>query len=498
MLDILLASANFMALDPKQLRKRRPYPPLATLYAAAHLERLGWRVGLFDAMLSSSVSEFEAALDRAGARYVVLCEDSFNFLSKMCLTRMREAAQQMARAARARGAIVIAAGPDVTDHPEHYLRHGVSFAVAGEAEHACAELIELCERQDPRAASVPGVVVVAPDGGKGLHRSRPRVPEREPDRFPLPAWHLVDIERYRREWREAHGFFSINLVSTRGCPFHCNWCAKPVWGQRYAMHSPARVAEEMALVKRAIGPDHVWFADDIFGLRPAWVAEFAREVASRDARIPFTIQSRVDLMTPESVAGLAAAGCAEVWLGVESGSQKILDAMDKGITVAQVAAARQRLRDAGVRACFFLQFGYPGETLADIHRTVQLVREQLPDDIGISVSYPLPGTAFFERIRSQLGVKTNWRDSGDLAMMFRGTYDSRFYRRLHDLLHEDLLVRQRLARQPDDTGVAARLAELAVAWRELDASEEAHRNARPTALPAVPAAVAPDLSQLAN
>src|SRR5207249_1620660 len=187
---------------------------------------------------------------------------------------------------------------------------------------------------------IAGLAMPDPAAPGGIARTARRAVERHPDVFPFPAWDLLDVERYRAAWVQAHGYFSQNMVSTRGCPFHCNWCAKPIWGQRYAMRSPANVAEELALVKRTLRPDHIWFADDIFGLRPQWVAEFGCEVAARDAAIPFMIQSRADLMTDQAVAGLKQAGCAEVWMGAESGSQKILDAMDKGIQVHEIVAAR--------------------------------------------------------------------------------------------------------------------------------------------------------------
>ena len=448
--DVLLASANFMALDSKQAQKRRPYPPLATLVAAAVLRTHGYSVDLFDAMLASDESEFVRRLGRWAPRIVVLYEDNFNFLSKMCLGRMREAAQRMAQAASARGAVVLAAGPDVTDHPEAYLPHGVSAAMVGEPDHTLVELVAAVH-DGTRLADVPGVVTAERPA------AIPRRPERHPDVFPMPAWDLVDVEAYRRVWIEAHGRFSVNLASTRGCPFHCNWCAKPIWGQRYAMHSPARVAEEMALVKELLRPDHVWFADDIFGLRPQWVEEFSREVEGRNARLPFTIQSRADLMTEEAVGALAFAGCEEVWLGAESGSQRILDAMDKGITVAEIREARRRLGSSGIRVGYFLQFGYPGETIDDIQATIALVRHTLPDDIGVSVSYPLPGTKFHDRVRAGLGHKTHWVDSDDLSMMFAGTYTTDFYRALHRLVHDDLRARLRGAEGAADLAAAAAL-----------------------------------------
>jgi anaerobic magnesium-protoporphyrin IX monomethyl ester cyclase len=239
----------------------------------------------------------------------------------------------------------------------------------------------------------------------------------------------------------------------------------------------------MALVKRTLAPAHIWFADDIFGLRPQWVAEFAREVEDRNASIPFMIQSRVDLMTEQAVAGLARAGCVEVWLGVESGSQKILNAMDKGTQAEHIPVVRERLRQAGIKACFFIQFGYPGETFEDIMTTVKLVRDTLPDDIGVSVSYPLPGTKFHDMVKNQLGSKVHWEESNDLAMMFQGTYRTPFYRKLHTLIHEDLKLRQQLHTQDSPGAELFRaLDRLNNGWCALGQLEAQSRSAAPTVL----------------
>jgi len=263
------------------------------------------------------------------------------------------------------------------------------------------------------------------------------------------------------------------------------------------MRSPANVAEEMVLVKRTLAPDHIWFADDIFGLQPKWVIAFAHEIESRNAAIPFMMQSRIDLMTEPAVASLARAGCAEVWLGVESGSQRILDAMDKGITVQQVAVVRERLRQAGIRACFFLQFGYPSETFADILTTVQLVRDTLPDDIGISVSYPLPGTKFYTMVQNQLSTKAHWEESNDLAMMFQGTYQTPFYRQLHILVHADLRLRQRLDTQSGlDVELLHALDRVNAGWFTLGQLETQYRSTSPTMIRKdYTQAAAPDLSK---
>ncbi len=448
MIDVLLAHSYFLRYDAKQTQKMKPYPPLAALYMASQLRETGCSVALFDAMLAEGEHEFATMLHMHAPRIVVLYEDNFNFLSKMCLSRMREAACAMIQMARHANALVIVAGSDVSDHPEVFLQHGAHMAVIGEGDHTVRELVHAVKglgigdwglgtsiTHHQSLITISGVAYL---DGESVTHSPKRTPERKPDVFPFAAWDLLDVEKYRNAWTNAHGYFSVNLASTRGCPFHCNWCAKPIWGQRYAMRSPAHVAQEMAVMKRMLRPDHIWFADDIFGLRPQWVAEFGRAVAERDAAIPFMIQSRADLMTDEAVAGLKQAGCVEVWMGAESGSQKILDAMDKGTTVQQIKDARLRLGRAGIKACFFIQFGYPGETWDDIMLTVNLVREALPDSIGISVSYPLPGTKFHEMVKTQLSAKDHWTDSNELAMLFRGTYTSAFYKKLHRVLHLDL------------------------------------------------------------
>jgi anaerobic magnesium-protoporphyrin IX monomethyl ester cyclase len=234
----------------------------------------------------------------------------------------------------------------------------------------------------------------------------------------------------------------------------------------------------MQLLKRNYRVDHLWFSDDIFALNRHWVREFADAVERRDASIPFKIQSRADLMTAETVADLKRAGCEEVWMGAESGSQAILNAMDKGLTVASIRSARARLGAAGIRAAFFLQFGYPGETLKEIEETIALVRNCRPDDIGVSVSYPLPGTVFHERVQQQLGAKRNWIDSQDLSVMFRAAYTDDFYRALRNSLHYEVSLYHRSSTRLEQR----RLTSL---WKEVHRLERCCRNSQPTQLPVI-------------
>jgi anaerobic magnesium-protoporphyrin IX monomethyl ester cyclase len=437
MTKVLLGQSYYLRFDPKEWEGMKPYPPLGTLYAASYIRERGYDARLFDAMLASSEDEWVEALDQHRPEFAVIYEDGFNYLSKMCLTRMREAAFKMSEAAKKRGCTVLISGSDATDHKEKYFAHGADAIIMGEGEITLGEALDvLTGRQKTERTGVAGLAWPdAPDPpARGFLK--------ELDTFPFPAWDLVDTECYRKIWVERHGYYSMNMATTRGCPYHCNWCAKPIYGQRYNVRSPENVAAELRWLKERYAPDHIWFADDIFGLKPGWVEKFADEVERLDARTPFKCLKRADLIKPGVPEALQRAGCDIVWVGAESGSQKILDAMDKGTKVEQIYNAAQKLHDVGIKIGFFLQFGYPGEDRQDIEATLKMVRECEPDDIGMSVSYPLPGTKFYENVKVQLGEKQNWLDSGDLAMMYRGPYSTDFYRKLHTVLHKEFRSRK--------------------------------------------------------
>jgi len=430
MADILLAHSNYIYSDRKQAEKMQPYPPLQTLMAASTLENFGFDVAVYDATFDASPERFREALVRHRPRQLVVCEDDFNFITKMCLVQNRRLAFSMAVAAMEEGIPAVVHGSDATDHAGEYLNAGFQGVLLGEVEDTLAELA-----RGSTTEQIAGMAYVCP---RGIHYNAPRSPRPQLDELPPPAWRHVDLEQYRAAWMAAHGYFSLNLVTSRGCPYRCNWCAKPVFGSHYRVHSPDRAAADLSRVKESYAPQRVWFADDIFALSPRWTRQFADAVERLDAHIPFKMQSRCDLMTRDTVEALEQAGCCEVWMGAESGSQRVLDAMDKDIRVEQIYGARENLRAHGIRACFFLQFGYPGETWEDIEQTIRLVRETKPDDVGVSVSYPMPGTKFHQIVSAQIGQKSNWKDSADLAMMFRGEFPTEFYRALAKALHAEV------------------------------------------------------------
>jgi radical SAM superfamily enzyme YgiQ (UPF0313 family) len=440
MKKILFSHSYFLQFDPKQWATGQPYAPLGTLYAAALLRENGYVVSLFDTMFAQRAEEVIPSLDNFQPDVFVIYDDGFNYLTKMCLTNMREAAFHMCKLARERGCKVIVSSSDSTDHFEEYLSEGADFIVLGEGEVTLLELVKALGNPGADVSAIPGL---AYQQGDSIVRTGKRPVIKELDALPFPAWDLVDITPYRAMWMKSSGYFSMNMGTTRGCPFKCNWCAKPIYGNRYNSRSPRNVIRELQWLKEQYRFDHIWFCDDIFGLKPGWVQEFATLAEQENLSLRFKIQSRADLLVQENyVEALARAGCENTWMGAESGSQDILDAMDKGTTIEQIHTATKLLKQHGIRPGFFIQFGYPGETKEDIRKTISMIKELMPSELGISVSYPLPGTVFYDRVKAELTEKANWTDSDELQLMFRNTYPPAFYKKLHRHVHHIFRSRQ--------------------------------------------------------
>lgn len=431
-MKILFTHSYFLQFDPKQLKAAMPYPPLGTLYAMAYLREKGYEVRLFDTMFCASAKEIESTIDNYKPDIFISYDDGFNYLTKMCLTNMREACFKMQTYAKQKKCFVITSSSDSTDHAEDYLKNGSDVVVIGEAEQT---VLELCEAYKNKIAyeNSDGIAYLSNDA---VIKSKARLVLKDLDTLPHPAWDLIDITPYKKMWLNNHGYFSLNFVTTRGCPYKCNWCAKPIYGNRYNSHSPQNSVLEIKKWQQQFGFTHVWFADDIFGLKPNWLNEFEEHIKKEGLKITYKIQSRADLLLEEdNIKHLANSGCTMVWMGAESGSQKILDAMDKGTKVEQIYEATRLLKKHKIHVSLFLQLGYLTETIDDIKLTIKMMKDLMPDDIGISVSYPLPGTGFYDKVKTQLKQKSNWIDSDELAMMFQGTYKPEFYKQLQRYIH---------------------------------------------------------------
>jgi anaerobic magnesium-protoporphyrin IX monomethyl ester cyclase len=431
---ILISHSYYLNLDSKEAAFRKPYPPLASITLAGWIKQeLGMDVEFYDVMFDKDESGLSQTIEKSQPDIFVLYDDDFNFLTKMCLENMRNAVLKMMKNIPKKG-MFIAHSSDASDQAEIYLRAGFDVVVHRNAEKIIVDILRsLQDGGDTNSIrALDGISYIE----NGQYVQKPQNTKNfELERAPSPRWDLIDVTPYREMWVSNHGYFSLNVSTSHGCPYNCNWCAKPLYGRTYKVIPAKNIAREFHYLKHELDVNHVWMTDDIFGLKPGWMSEFVEELERLDAKIPFKCQNRADLINADSSVLLKRCGCDEVWMGVESGSQKILDAMDKGETIDSIKNANRLLKQNGIKVGFFLQYGYLGEGYADIRKTLQLVRECLPDYIGISVSYPLKDTPFYDKVVSQMGEKKNWADSGDLALMYHGKYHPDFYRALYHFTH---------------------------------------------------------------
>ena len=439
MSNILFSHSYYYQLDPKQWKNKNPFPPLGTLYAASLLRKNGFEVSLFDTNLLDSPKSIQSILHKTKPTYLVIYDDGFNYLTKMCLTNMREACFEMIKYGKNHNCTVIICSSDSTDHYEEYIEKGADYILQGEGEITLLKLLQSLDNNQ-NSDDIQGIVF---QKNAIIQVNKKKDVQQILDEFPLPAWDLIDMESYRSIWKQSGQQFTLNIATTRGCPYKCNWCAKPIYGNRYNAHSPEYIVKEIAFLKETFGVNRYWMCDDIFGLKPNWVQEFNAKLKEQNLKISYYIQSRVDLLLKkDTIDCLAESGLEEVWVGAESASQKILDAMDKGTTVEQIYQATKILKSKKIKVAFFLQFGYLTENQQDIAKTIAMVKELMPDNIGISVSYPLPGTKFYDKVKDDLKLKSNWTDSDDFDMMFNGTYNSNYYRKLQRFVHKEFRKQQ--------------------------------------------------------
>ncbi|MEE8390850.1 MAG: radical SAM protein [Anaerolineae bacterium] len=432
MRDLLLVNPLFVREDPVERRLMTPYFPLGLLYLAAVAREAGYDVAIFDAMFGQRDEDFVAALEREELRVVGVS----------VLATVRDAALRLAELAHRHGATVVVGGADPTARPDLYLQyqtdgiHPVDLVVVGEGEATLLELLPLLLLSEDRLMEhdldlVKGLAYLSEEGRVVVTPSRPLI--NDLDSLPLPARDLIDIERYRKVWRSHHGFFSLSLIATRGCPYSCTWCQKSVFGRSFRPRSPETVAEEMRVIKERYHPDQIRIVDDVMGIDDKWVRAWHNAVLTRDAVIPFECLSRVDLMDGELVLMLKEAGCRRIHFGAESGSQKVLDAINKGTMVPQMYRAAEICRRLGIETYFYMMVGYPGEGWEDLKLSMKLLRETRPDVFSTTIAYPLPGTKFYEQVRDRLMVEgkrvPDWAYTAENRLLFRrGRYNTFFYR----------------------------------------------------------------------
>ncbi len=441
-MKILIGQSYFRVLDKKEQMRNMPYAPLGCLYAATILKELGHEVEFFDAMLSKGVNELISKINFIKPDVLVIYDDEFNYLTKMCLSKMRGAALEVIKEAKKIGIKVLVYNSDSSDFPSEYLQAGCDAIIYGEGEETLKETIKYLEEGNFNLIKeeIAGLKFIKHNS---IHSTAKRKLISDLDLLPDPDYSFVNIEAYQKIWLQHHGYFSMNISTTRGCPYSCNWCAKPLYGRAYSSRSPEKVAMQIKSLKEKYSVDHLWITDDIFGLKTNWIKEFSIELKKIDTLVPYKCLSRPDiLLMGNTLNYMQESGCKTIWIGAESGSQKILDEMDKGTTVLQIYNVSKAVKELGIEIAFFIQFGYLGEDWNDIKLTRKMINDNLPDDIGISVSYPLPGTKFHQKVKELMNDKKNWIDSDDLDLIFSGTYEIKFYKLLHRFVHYEYRIKK--------------------------------------------------------
>jgi anaerobic magnesium-protoporphyrin IX monomethyl ester cyclase len=430
---LLLTHGYFLAEDPKEIRIMKPYVPLGILSLSSHLRNKGFDVEIYDSTFGSREEIFR-----------ILDEGPPGALGIYGNLLTRRNVLDLTIRARATGWKVILGGPEPANYAEQYLAAGADVIVVGEGELAVERLLQT-DLDSSRWGSIRGILFSREDGSVARTEPAELIPDL--DAQPWPDREKVDIPRYLRVWREHHGTGSVSLITARGCPYHCNWCSHSVYGKSHRRRSPHSVADEVEWILGRYQPEMLWFADDVFTIHHGWITEYAREMERRGLRIPFECITRADRLNAAMAETLARLGCFRVWIGSESGSQRILDAMQRGVKVEQVREAVALSKQNGIQTGMFLMWGYEGEEISDIEATVNHVKACRPDVFFTTVSYPIKGTPYFERVAPKLVNVGAWQDGTDRDVMVRGRHSRRFYH------HADELLKSETAAQPDPTRI---------------------------------------------
>jgi radical SAM superfamily enzyme YgiQ (UPF0313 family) len=415
-MDLLLTHGFFLSEDPKELRIMKPYPPLGILYLSSHLRACGFDVEVYDSTFGSR-EELNAILRNGPPSILGI---GANLLT-------RRSAVEIARVAGEAGWKVVLGGPEPATYAEEYLACGADVIVQGEAEITMQELIPALQSgaNSDALAAIAGIIFRNTDGT--AVRTEPRPLIKDLDGQPWPDRERIAMDKYLATWREHHGAGSVSLITARGCPYSCTWCSHSTFGRTHRRRSVGSVVDEIAWILDRYAPEMLWIADDVFTIDHAWLEKFAAEMKARGFKVPFECITRADRVNAQVAATLGELGCFRVWIGSESGSQKILDAMKRGVTVKQVQNAVELCRGQGIQTGMFLMWGYEGETLEDIEHTVQHVKKCRPDVFLTTVSYPIKGTAYHKEVAGRLVQLGEWTRSSDRDIRIEGRHSRSFY-----------------------------------------------------------------------
>ena len=417
MTDILLTHGYFLAEDEKEQQIMKPYPPLGLLYLSAFLKTQGYAVEVFDSTFAERLRLVERLAATPGGTVGIYT----NLMT-------RRSVLEIINAAKASNWTVILGGPESANYAAEYLHAGADVIVVGEGELTLSELLAELPRIGPhRLHAVSGVAFR--DEAGAIVRTPGRTKVKNIDDLPLPDRDAIDHQQYLETWKQYHGASSINLITARGCPYRCNWCSHAVYGFSHRRRRPDKVADEVQAIVDSYDPDQLWYADDVFTISHPWLERYAAELKQRGIHRPFETITRADrLQSEDSVKMLRDLGCYRIWIGSESGSQKILDAMERGVDVEQVRHSIKLAQTHGIQVGMFLMWGYEGEQIEDIAATVEHVKISNPDEFFTTIAYPIKGTGYFDKVKSKVSLPLDWADASDRDYVVTGRPGKGYYR----------------------------------------------------------------------
>jgi len=453
MSDLLLTHGYFLYEDPKELQILKPYAPLGLLYICAHLRAKGFDVEVFDTTFSTT-QELRRHLET----------ERPSVLGIYANLMTRKKVVEILQVARQAGWRTVVGGPEPGAYIREYLEAGADVVVLGEGEATMEELLPaLQSKSDWALPNISGIAFLDASGQVHHTGSRAQIPDI--DALPWPARDAVDMQQYVETWRAAHGQGSLSFITARGCPYHCRWCSHQVFGKTHRRRKPGRVVDEVEWLLQTYGPDMVWIADDVFTIHHGWLRAYAAEMRRRGLYIPFECITRADRLNTECADLLAQLGCFRLWIGSESGSQKILDSMERNVTVEQVHSAVNLCKARGIQTGMFLMWGYEGEELEDIEATIAHVKRTDPDVFFTTVAYPIKGTPYYQRTANSLVQLRPWRQSSDRELLLRGRRTPEFYAFADRLLQNEVQL-ARLERAGLDEGTQQELRQQVRTLRE--------------------------------
>lgn len=414
-MDILLTHGYYLCEDPRERQIMKPYPPLGILYISSYLKACGFGVGVFDTTFQSQEAFFD---------YVTRTRPPV--VGIYCNLMTRQNVLEMARFCKDQGCTVILGGPEPANYAEEYLKRGADVVVVGEGEFTLEELLPHLARYGPtRMHHIQGIAYRDEDGRFVCTLPRPYIENLDAQPFPDRA--AIDIHEYIRVWREHHGMGSVSLITARGCPYRCRWCSHAVFGYTHRRRSPENVADEIELILETYQPDMLWYADDVFTIHRRGFFGLAEELKRRGIRIPFETISREDRLNEEVIRALAEMDCFRLWIGSESGSQRVIDAMERDISVRRTQEMTRLLQQYGIQVGMFIMLGYEDEEVADIEATVEHLKAANPDVFLTTVAYPIKGTPYYDQVADRIIPLKSWDEGSDRDHTVAGRHSRRFY-----------------------------------------------------------------------